>query len=239
MYKNKKILAIIPARKGSQRIPEKNIKIMAGRPLIYYTIKAALKCPLLDKVIVSTDSPKIAKIAKTYGAEIPFLRPKKYARNASSDQEVARHALNYFTKKGLKFDYCVYLKPTSPLRLAADINLAVKKTIDRKLPLLRTVTRVGSNNHPYWMYKSQGDLLKPLLPKIKLKNYYQSSLLPKNIYYLNGLVEVFSLKQALSSEFLYDAPKIGYLETPEARADDLDTLLDWQLCELKIKKNNL
>lgn len=112
-----KILAIIPARKGSKGLKDKNIKDFCGKPLICWTIQSAIKCKFIDKVIVSTDSKKIKDISIKYGAEVPFFRPKKY----SDDKAKTLDAVNYTVKKLEKdksyfADYIVTLQPTSPLR---------------------------------------------------------------------------------------------------------------------------
>jgi len=121
-----KIIAIIPARSGSKGLPGKNIKILAGKPLIVWTIEQAKKSNLIDKLIVNTDSKKIAKIAQRYGAGDPFLRPKELARDKSSIYDVIFHALDWFKKNGSEFDIVVLLEPTSPLRKEKDIDDAIK-----------------------------------------------------------------------------------------------------------------
>jgi CMP-N-acetylneuraminic acid synthetase len=126
MNKKLKILAIIPARSGSKGIPNKNIKKLSGRPLIYYTIKAALNSKLIDRIIVSSDSEKILKISEKLGAEIPFKRPKNISEDKSLAIEVIQHALNWLEKNEKYFpDAIIYLQPTSPLRTKKHINEAI------------------------------------------------------------------------------------------------------------------
>ena len=98
-YRNLKILAIIPARSGSKSIKDKNIISYKGKPLIYHSIQIALKSKLINRVIVSTDSKKYANISKKFGAEVPFLRPKKISKDNSSDSEWIFHAIDYLIKK--------------------------------------------------------------------------------------------------------------------------------------------
>lgn len=111
----KKCIAIIPARGGSKRIPKKNIKDFFGKPLIAYSIEVALKSKLFDKVIVSTDDEQIAKIAKEYGAEVPFVRPKELSDDFTGSGEVISHAIDYLKQQGLKYDYCCTIYATAPL----------------------------------------------------------------------------------------------------------------------------
>lgn len=132
MYKNKEILALIPARGGSKGLPGKNIKLLLGKPLIAWTIEQALDSKYLDKVIVSTDDQKIAAISKKYGAEVPFLRPKELARDDSPTIDTILYVLNYFGQKKIFFDYLALLEPTSPLRKREDIDNGIKKLIDNE-----------------------------------------------------------------------------------------------------------
>ena len=125
MYKDKKILAVIPARGGSKGLPRKNIKLFLDRPLIAWTIEAAKASKYIDKTIVSTDDQNIAKVSRRYGAEIPFLRPKRLSRDSSSSEDVAIHSIESFRNKGINFDIIVLLQPTSPLRRSDHIDSAL------------------------------------------------------------------------------------------------------------------
>lgn len=110
-----KLVAIIPARGGSKRIPRKNIKNFFGKPLIAYSIETALKSKLFDKVIVSTDDKEIAKISKQYGAEVPFIRPDNLSDDFTNTDDVVSHALSYLKDKGEEYDFCCTLYATAPL----------------------------------------------------------------------------------------------------------------------------
>ena len=127
MINGKSILAIIPARQGSKRLTNKNIRILGDKPLIAWTIEAAKASKYIDKVIVSTDSDKIAKIAKEWKAEVPFRRPHHLAKDEISSEDVIRHALNYLIEnKSLFYDNFVLLQPTSPVRSKYHINEAIE-----------------------------------------------------------------------------------------------------------------
>src|SRR3989338_3941268 len=148
MKKTVKILGIIPARGGSTSIKLKNIANVAGKPLIYYTICAAKKSKLLDAFIVSTDSPKIAEIAKDCGADVPFLRPKNTAKKFSAEIEYQQHALKWLEKnRGWKPEIVVIIKATSPLRPASDIDRTIRTLQKGKFSMVRTVAR--PHQHPY------------------------------------------------------------------------------------------
>ncbi|MCM8761209.1 MAG: acylneuraminate cytidylyltransferase family protein, partial [Candidatus Omnitrophica bacterium] len=130
MYNGRSILAIIPARGGSKGLPRKNVKDLAGKPLIAWTIREALKCGCIDRVIVTTDDKEIANISARYGAEIPFLRPKRLSLDRTETIDVILHAINWLRDEGCDYDVVVVLQPTSPLRVAGDITSALKMLFD-------------------------------------------------------------------------------------------------------------
>ena len=143
-----KIVGVIPARSGSKGIPNKNIKPLAGRPLIYYTIQAGLESRLLNRLLVSTDSPEIEDIAKGYGAEVPFLRPAELAQDDTPRLPVVQHAARYLEKtEGYKPDIMVTLQPTSPLRRAEHIDAAIDMLISTKAD--RVLSVCEAEHSPY------------------------------------------------------------------------------------------
>jgi CMP-N-acetylneuraminic acid synthetase len=169
MFDNKKILAIIPARGESKGIPKKNIKLLAGKPLIAYTIEEALRSKYLDRVIVSTDDEEIVNIAKKYGAEVPFLRPKELAKDDSSSLSALLHALNYIGNEEKYFpEIIVFLQPTSPFRTSKHIDEGIKLLMNSSVDSVVGVCKVEGENHPYFMYtKDDNDVLEEI---IKIKN---------------------------------------------------------------------
>ncbi len=130
MYLNKKILAIIPARGGSKGLPDKNIKLLNGKPLIGWTIEQAKACKYIDSIFVTTDNEQIANTAKFFGIDIPFLRPAELASDTSSSMDVVEHVLSYFENKHIYFDYILLLEPTSPLRKKSDLDQAIQLAIE-------------------------------------------------------------------------------------------------------------
>jgi len=133
MINNKKIIAIIPARKGSKRIKNKNLLKINGIPLISFSINYAKKSKLIDRIFVSTDGEGISKVSKKYGAEI-ILRPAKLANDTSSSDSAVLHAINY-VKNNLKYDFdiVVFLQPTTVLRQLGELDLAIKSLVKKKL----------------------------------------------------------------------------------------------------------
>lgn len=184
-----KIVAIIPARGGSKGVPRKNIREIAGKPLIAWTIETALLCEMLDRVIVSTEDEEIAKIANQCGAGVPFLRPLDIAQDNTPDLPVYQHALSWLNEHE-KYcpDIIVWLRPTAPLRIVEDIEGAIKLLTETKADCVRTVCK--AEHHPYWMKQLNGNRLLHFLEGIEeTKKYYRRQLLPP-VYRLNGAVDV-------------------------------------------------
>lgn len=129
MIQNKSIIAIITARGGSKGVPKKNIKMLAGKPLICWTIEAAKNSDFIDKVIVSTDSDEIAEISIQNGAEVPFIRPKEFAGDLAKQEDAILHAMNFIEKKFGKYDIIVVLVPTTPLRGSKEIDVCIEDII--------------------------------------------------------------------------------------------------------------
>lgn len=142
MYKEKKILALIPARGGSKRLPRKNIKLLNGKPLVAWSIEQALASEFIDRVIVSTNDKEIAEVSRRFGAEIPFIRPEEFAADASLTIDAVIHALDFLRAQGESYDYLAMLEPTSPLRKHGDIDAGIVKLID--FPGANTLTSLGS-----------------------------------------------------------------------------------------------
>ncbi|MBU0750269.1 acylneuraminate cytidylyltransferase family protein [Patescibacteria group bacterium] len=184
MKKDIRVLAIIPARGGSKSIPKKNIHDVCGMPLIHYSIKAANESALIDAVIVSTDSPEIAEIAKLCDGEVPFLRPAEFAQDDSRDVEYLRHAVEWVRKeRGWHPEIIVMVPPTSPSRTAADLDRAIQHLIDSNADSVRTVVH-NPHFNPYKMWRKisgSEDRIEPIfengyngLPRQEIgDNYYQ------------------------------------------------------------------
>ena len=158
-----KILAFIPARAGSKRIPNKNIALLGGKPLIAYTIEAAKKSKLVNRIVVSTDSETIAAVARQYGAEVPFLRPTSIAQSDSTEVQFFEHALDWFkNRENYEPDFIVLLYPTSPFRKPESIDKAIESLIGHpEADSLRSVKLCSE--HPYKMWIIDDNHLKPFV----------------------------------------------------------------------------
>ena len=157
------VVALIPARAGSKRLANKNIRPLAGHPVIAYTIAAARESGIFDAIIVSTDSPEYAEIARHYGAEVPFLRPAQLAGDLSPDIEWIEHALGELREHGREFDCFSLLRPTSPFRRSDTIQRAWQLFMSNTgADSLRAVQKC--TEHPGKMWVIRGNRMHPLLP---------------------------------------------------------------------------
>jgi len=183
-------LALIPARAGSQRVPGKNIRPLAGHPLIAYSIAAARESGLFDLVYVSTDSEETAEVARRYGAEVPELRPAELAGSTSPDIEWIRHTVKLLGERGREFDLFSILRPTSPFRGAGTIRRAWEELLAHGAgDSIRAVELC--RQHPGKMWTLEGEEMRPLLPQpagVPLHSrQYQS--LPE-VYVQNSSLEI-------------------------------------------------
>ena len=187
----KEILAIIPARGGSKSIKNKNIVNLFGKPLIYHSIKSAKKCPYISRTIVSTDSNKIKRIALKYGAEAPFIRPRKLAHDNSKDFDVFYHCLKWLLKnESYKPDLIIHLRPTYPMRNASEIKKSIEFALSKKnFDSIRSVCE--PMQHPFKMYVlNKKNFLKPFAGNSKKEfGNWPRQKLPK-IYWHNGYLDI-------------------------------------------------
>ncbi len=222
------IVGIIPARGGSKGIPRKNLRDIAGKPLIAYTIEAARGAKLLTKVIVSTDDKEIAATATSHGAEVPILRPSELAKDNSPTIHAIQHMVRHIEDQGGKVDVAVTLQPTSPLRESVDIDGAVKILLDTGADSVISVT--AAKYSPYLMFTLNGDRLVPFFgeeTKIRRQD------LPK-VYSLNGAIYVTRRDTLMKGNSLYGKDVRAYV-MPEERSLDVDTLLDLRIIDLLLR----
>jgi len=236
MQKQVEILAIIPARAGSSEVTNKNFRILCGKSLLYYTIKASCNSKI-TRTIVSTDSPKIAKLAKKYGAEVPFLRPKKYAVHKSTAISVIKHCLNFLEEtENYSPNYVVYLQPTSPFRKTSDINRGIQKILKTKSTSLVGVTEVN-NFHPYWTFRmNKNDHLSEFI-KVKNKPERRQDL-PK-LYRINSSLYISKITffdKKFKSGLIVDMNNIVGLKMSSINSYDINTELDFKIAEYLCRK---
>lgn len=224
-----RVVALIPARSGSKRVPNKNIKLYNGKPLIYWSINLALQSTLIDEVVVSTDCQKIASLAVEFGASVPFLRPLEISGDLSTDYEFMAHYIDYvIDHTPTSPDIIVHLRPTYPNRDLATLNGCIERFIENydTYDSLRTVCK--TDKPPFKMYTVENNVLTPLFQTVAgVQEPYNNpvQLLPCT-YWHNGYVDVLKtatilLKQSVSGNMIY--PYV----MDSNNLDDIDTDEDW------------
>ncbi|AGF79647.1 CMP-N-acetylneuraminic acid synthetase [Desulfocapsa sulfexigens DSM 10523] len=229
MYKQKKILALITARGGSKGILKKNIKLLGDKPLICWTIEAALHSQYIDRLILSSDDFEIIEIAKMANCEVPFTRPKYLAEDETSSMDVIMHALEQIEEE---YDYLLLLQPTSPFRTTQQIDNIIATCLDEECGMMISVARL--KKHPMFMYRLNGQYLESLMDT-------QQQLRRQDMpaaYEHNGalyLAEIDLLKRVKS----YTIPEAyAFIMTGVANLD-IDDQEDWQYAEFLIEKGQV
>jgi CMP-N-acetylneuraminic acid synthetase len=226
-----KTLAIIPARGGSKGIREKNVVGLGGKPLIEHTIRKALQSNLINRVIVSTDSKKIAEVAQSYGAEVPFLRPRKISGDSSPTISTVKHAIQ-FLKEQSDFvpDIILLLQPTSPFRTVQMIDRSIRILKKSNASSIISVSKI--KKHPYSSFTLKNKLLQPYR-----KNFEKFSLRQKipSLYYPTGAIYTF-WSENLKQNSIYGTKIKPMLINDERINIDIDTPFDLFMAEMIIKK---
>lgn len=228
MINGKKILAVIPARSGSKRLPGKNTKILAGKPLIQWTIEAALDCELIDKVVVSTDDLHIANLSQEQGATVPFIRPDHLAQDSSSSIDVLIHTLDYYSEKGVLFDFVMLLQPTSPLRDAEHIHAAIKLLTEKGADAVISVCE--TEHSPLWTntLDETGSMATFLREEVKNK---RSQDLP-DYFRLNGAIYLVNTDRLQTEKTMFIANNIYAYKMDRKSSVDIDENIDFLLAKL-------
>lgn len=219
------MLAIIPARGGSKGLPGKNIKLLLGKPLIAYTIEAALNANSVTSVIVSTDDHEIAAVSKRYGATIPFLRPPELATDESLAIDTYLYVIERLEREvGIPIPEVMVLLPTCPLRLSADIDAATELFFSKKAD---SVVSYVEEQHPVFWHREIGHDQR--LINFWDNDYLQNRQALKKTYYPNGAIYIFR-KDILQKRQYYTENSFGYI-MPRNRSIDIDSIEDFELAE--------
>jgi len=231
-YKKPFVIAVIPARKGSKRLPLKNIMLLNGKPLIGYIIETALKIGTISEVIVSTDSDEISDISKKFGASVPFLRPEKYSGDDSTSFHVMKHAINFIeNKSGKEVDIVLCLQCTTPTTSETDINNCLELITKDNFDSAVTVFKV--DDRPEWcgIINEHNKFVKyfsnKMINKMSGENWYMPS---GGVY---AAKKSFYLK-----EKTFFAENCGYVIVPPERNTDIDTIQDFRFAEYILKNYN-
>ncbi|MHB1205024.1 MAG: pseudaminic acid cytidylyltransferase [Rhodospirillaceae bacterium] len=218
-------VALIPARGGSKRIPNKNIKLFAGQPVIAYSIRAAKAAGIFDRIIVSTDSDAIADVAKVHGAEVPFRRPAAVSDDMASTEAVLEHALRWLSLNGTPAAYGCCIYPTAPFVTAEDIVRGFKILKDSKSATAFTVTTFAS---PIFraLKKSDSGALTMVWPE---NRDLRSQDFPE-AFHDAGQFYWFDVQRFLGELQLFSVDSTA-IPLPRHRVQDIDTLEDWRRAE--------
>jgi N-acylneuraminate cytidylyltransferase len=220
-----RVLCLIPARGGSKGIPCKNIKPLVGKPLIYYTIDAALENFPQNAICVSTDSLDIKSTVEAYGIGVPFIRPPEYATDSATSESVVYHALQFYQDRKIDFDIVVLLQPTSPLRTGKHVREALRIFLNSTADMVVSVKETKSNPY-YLLFEENND---GFLNKCKEGSFTRRQDCPI-VYELNGAIYIFRVESFLRSGFKGLVNRQKYLMEGVCSVD-IDTPLDWMLCE--------
>lgn len=224
-----KKVAIITARGGSKRIPKKNIKDFLGKPIIAYSIQAAIQSQLFDEVMVSTDDDEIAKIATSHGAKIPFIRSAKNSDDFATTVDVLLEVIEKYKENGIEFSYGCCLYPTAPFITGELLKEAFDLIKEKEFDTVFPVVRFG-NPIQRALTKNKDGKISMMQPEYKLSRSQDL----ENAYYDSGQFYWFKSKTLIENKSLW-TDNTGVIEIDEHKVQDIDNLTDWKLAELKYK----
>ncbi len=225
-------LAMIPARSGSKGVKDKNIRPLLGKPLMAYSIEAALLAGVFEEVMVSTDSVEYAEIARRHGAKVPFLRDSLHAQDASSSWDVAAEVLDAYGKMGRHFDTFCLLQPTSPLRDAEDIANAYREY--REKNAIAVVSVCECEHSPRWSNFLDASLSLDGFVTPEAASGRQQL---QTHYRLNGAIYIVDTAEFARNRFLYREGAYAYV-MPKEWSIDIDTEYDFIIAEAFMKERN-
>jgi len=232
MYKNKKIISIIPARGGSKRLPRKNVLPLAGKPLISYSIEQSLKSEYIDRTIVSTEDKEIAGISKKYDAEV-IERPKELATDEATTLVVLQHVLSVLKEQDYNPDVVILLQPTSPLRKKIQINESIKKLIDNNANMVVSVSELHIGYK--WLLEIKDKKLN-FISKNDLENTRTQD--QKKTYMLNGAINTYKTKIVLKSGIYNFNDNCLPLIMDKITSMEIDDKTDLEIVDLYMKLKN-
>ncbi len=244
MIANNKVLGIITARGGSKGLPGKNIRPLCGKPLIGWPITAARQASCVDRLIVSTDSREIARIAVQYGADVPFLRPAHLATSQATSFSVLQHAIEFLSDQGDHFDYCVLLEPTSPLTEAEDIDKAYEMLVANrdKADSIVGIAETEASHPDFSVRVDKSGLIRP---------YHADAFSPvlrrqeiDACYHFEGSLYISDIRALMKHEGFYHSRTFPFI-VPKWKAFEIDDIIDFVCVEaicrqrVELKKGSL
>ncbi|MFH2047114.1 MAG: acylneuraminate cytidylyltransferase family protein [Pseudomonadota bacterium] len=233
MISKHRVVCVIPARGGSKGVPRKNIKKLADKPLIAYTIEHALQSRYIDRTIVSTEDKEIADISKQYGAEVPFLRPESLAGDEAATVDVLLHAINWLEEEEkYNFDILVLLHTTTPLRAVKDIDSSIEMLLGTKADNVFSVTEAHRN--PYFNMVEISPNGKVHLSK---KGTFSSRQSAPKVYDINASIYVW-WKELLKKEGKIILENSHIYIMPKSRSIDIDDNIDFKIAEMMMANDS-
>jgi len=226
-------VAFIFARGGSKGLVGKNTRLLAGKPLIAWSIEHALAVGRIERVIVSTDSPEIASIALDFGAEVPFIRPMELAQDDSPEWLAWRHALNYLKEtEGFLPKVMVSVPSTAPLRAPTDINKCLDEYEKGNLDVVVTVTEAYTSPYFNMVKRNSDGTVGLVIPPVAAVTRRQSA---PTVYDMTTVAYVINPEFVLNHESIFEG-KVGMVEVPRERAIDIDTIIDFKMAEFYLSQ---
>ncbi|MFC7356872.1 cytidylyltransferase domain-containing protein [Jejudonia soesokkakensis] len=221
------ILGLIPARGGSKGILHKNRKLLAGKPLLQYTIDAALGATELDAVVFSSEDDTLIELAERSGVRVPFKRPKELATDTAKSIDVVLHALGALSEKGEHYDAVCLLQVTTPFRTAADIDAALQKFKLSNVDSLITVLEVPHKYNPHWVFEAENETLRIATGEQEIISRRQE--LPP-AYIRDGAIYI-TKTEVLRDKKSFFGTRLGYLLSDDSKHVNIDTMEDWGRAE--------
>jgi len=228
-----RVLGLIPARGGSKGVPQKNIRLLAGKPLLQYTAEAALSASSLSQIVLSTDDEEIAGVGRQCGLDVPFLRPKELACDDTPTLPVVQHAVNWLEEQGERFDAVCLLQPTNPLRRPEHIDACVAMLVETGADSVISVLPVPAEYNPHWVYLRNSDGMLKLSTGESTPIPRRQALPPA--FHREGSVYVTRRDTIIEENSLYGQRVAGYLVDP-ARSVNIDSPEDWARAGLLISQ---
>jgi CMP-N,N'-diacetyllegionaminic acid synthase len=224
-----KLLALIPARGGSKGVPRKNIKLLGGKPLLWYSYESARESGLFTEIVLSTEDTEIAETGKRLGMMVPFIRPAEFATDAAKSIDVVNHAIDEMAKLGYTYDAVVLLQPTSPFREKGILNKALQAFIDTQADSLVSVRKVPHQFNPHWLFEAdENNLLRIATGDKELIGRRQE--LP-DAYYRDGQIYI-TLTEVLTQKRSFVGNRLSYIvNESEASLVNIDNMDDWHRAE--------
>jgi len=224
VYKNKRILGLIPARGGSRGLPRKNVLPLLGKPLVAWTIEQGLASEYLDKVIVSTEDQEIAGTATKYGAEVPFIRPEELSRGTTKTIDVLIHAIEFFRTQPVGFDYLMLLEPTSPLREKEDIDHCIETLIRHPVAeSIVSVTKLEGAHPEFTVVIDDKGFIRKADGSAGFKSLRRQEL--KDIYFFEGTIYLSGIEALTTKRTFYHETTLAY-PVPRWKSLEVDEITD-------------